>query len=191
VISKHQPIRIVGCPCVVQGSHSPCSRLGCDRLCPTGISAQLSPLASPTRHDGTHTRNRVSSFNPASPRRCRPLCWVDKVNINLLSLFCASHLTYLLIIQHRNCHAHRTPQRFSQPRCISKHEIYTFLVKLQLQSQKSASDRQFKGPVDCARQIIRTQGLTGMWSGLTGSLAFRCNFFWMFLSFEVHAAWTI
>ncbi|KDR84904.1 hypothetical protein GALMADRAFT_233364 [Galerina marginata CBS 339.88] len=57
-------------------------------------------------------------------------------------------------------------------------------VKLQLQSQKSVSDRQFKGPIDCARQIIRVQGVTGLWTGFTGSLAFRSNFFWMFLSFE-------
>ncbi|KAF8739321.1 hypothetical protein AX14_010094 [Amanita brunnescens Koide BX004] len=58
-------------------------------------------------------------------------------------------------------------------------------VKLQLQSQKSVTDRQFKGPIDCARQIIRAQGVLGMWSGFTGSLAFRSNFFWMFLSVEV------
>lgn len=57
-------------------------------------------------------------------------------------------------------------------------------VKLQLQSQKSISDRQFKGPIDCARQIIRAQGILGMWSGFTGSLAFRSNFFWFFLSVE-------
>ncbi|RDB29261.1 Mitochondrial substrate carrier family protein L [Hypsizygus marmoreus] len=57
-------------------------------------------------------------------------------------------------------------------------------VKLQLQSQRSVTDRQFKGPIDCARQIIRTQGILGLWSGFTGSLAFRSNFFWMFLSFE-------
>ncbi|KAH0590850.1 hypothetical protein H2248_000969 [Termitomyces sp. 'cryptogamus'] len=57
-------------------------------------------------------------------------------------------------------------------------------VKLQLQSQRSVAERQFKGPIDCARQIIRAQGLLGMWSGFTGSLAFRSNFFWMFLSFE-------
>lgn len=56
-------------------------------------------------------------------------------------------------------------------------------VKLQLQSQRPA-DRQFKGPVDCARQIVRSQGPFGLWSGFTGSLAFRSNFFWMFLSFE-------
>ncbi|KAF5385277.1 hypothetical protein D9615_001433 [Tricholomella constricta] len=33
-------------------------------------------------------------------------------------------------------------------------------------------------------KIIRCQGILGMWSGFTGSLAFRSNFFWMFLSFE-------
>lgn len=57
-------------------------------------------------------------------------------------------------------------------------------VKLQLQSERSVLDRQFKGPVDCARQVIRVQGFQGLWSGLTGSLAFRSNFFWMFLTFE-------
>ena len=58
-------------------------------------------------------------------------------------------------------------------------------VKLQLQSQRAVGDRQFKGPIDCARQIVRTQGILALWSGFTGSLAFRSNFFWMFLSFEV------
>ncbi|KAL9715865.1 hypothetical protein Ac2012v2_000308 [Leucoagaricus gongylophorus] len=57
-------------------------------------------------------------------------------------------------------------------------------VKLQLQSQKAIEDRQFKGPIDCARQIIRQQGVFGIWSGFTGSLIFRANFFWMFLSVE-------
>ncbi|PPQ62745.1 hypothetical protein CVT24_000439 [Panaeolus cyanescens] len=57
-------------------------------------------------------------------------------------------------------------------------------VKLQLQSQRSVVDRQFKGPIDCMRQIFRVQGPFGLWSGFTGSLAFRSNFFWMFLSFE-------
>lgn len=60
-------------------------------------------------------------------------------------------------------------------------------VKLQLQSQKSVLERQFKGPIDCAQQIVRVQGIGGLWSGFTGSLAFRSNFFWMFLSFEVCA----
>ncbi|KAJ4002395.1 mitochondrial carrier [Lentinula boryana] len=57
-------------------------------------------------------------------------------------------------------------------------------VKLQLQSQRSISDRQFKGPIDCIRQILRIQGPLGLWSGFTGSVAFRLNFGFMFLSFE-------
>lgn len=60
-----------------------------------------------------------------------------------------------------------------------------FAVRLQLQVQKQVAERQYKGPIDCARQICRVQGVKGLWSGLTGSLAFRSNFFWMFLSFEV------
>ncbi|THU99978.1 mitochondrial carrier [Dendrothele bispora CBS 962.96] len=57
-------------------------------------------------------------------------------------------------------------------------------VKLQLQQQRSVADRQFRGPIDCIRKIWRVQGPLGLWTGFTGSLAFRSNFFWMFLSFE-------
>lgn len=57
-------------------------------------------------------------------------------------------------------------------------------VKLQMQSQRAVADRQYKGPIDCARQIIRSQGVLGLWTGFTGSLAFRSNFLWMFMSFE-------
>ena len=58
-------------------------------------------------------------------------------------------------------------------------------VKLQLQTQRSAADRVYKGPIDCARQIVQARGVLGLWSGFTGSLAFRSNFLWMFGSFEV------
>ncbi|KAJ7293502.1 mitochondrial carrier [Mycena rebaudengoi] len=57
-------------------------------------------------------------------------------------------------------------------------------VRLQLQNQKSVSERRFKGPIDCALQLIRAQGITGLWTGFTGSLLFRAHFFYMFLSFE-------
>ncbi|KAF9535386.1 mitochondrial carrier [Crepidotus variabilis] len=57
-------------------------------------------------------------------------------------------------------------------------------VKLQIQSQKLVRDRQFKGPIDCGRKIVQVQGLRGLWSGFSGSLIFRSNFFWMFLSVE-------
>jgi solute carrier family 25 carnitine/acylcarnitine transporter 20/29 len=58
-------------------------------------------------------------------------------------------------------------------------------VRLQLQTQRSATDRQFKGPIDLIRKTISTQGVFGLWSGLSGSLLYRSNFLWMFLSFEV------
>lgn len=53
--------------------------------------------------------------------------------------------------------------------------------------QKSVAERQFKGPVDCVRHIYCLQGLKGLWSGFSGSLIYRSNFFWMFLSFEVRS----
>ncbi|KAF7985256.1 hypothetical protein HWV62_6379 [Athelia sp. TMB] len=57
-------------------------------------------------------------------------------------------------------------------------------VKLQLQTQRAVAARAFAGPVDCARQVWAAQGARGLWTGLSGSLLFRANFFWMFLSFE-------
>ncbi|OCB88566.1 mitochondrial carrier [Sanghuangporus baumii] len=58
-------------------------------------------------------------------------------------------------------------------------------VKLQLQRERLASDREFKNPIHCARRIIQMQGVPGLWTGLTGSLLFRSNFMWMFMSYEV------
>lgn len=57
-------------------------------------------------------------------------------------------------------------------------------IKLQMQMQRSVADRQYKGPIDCARQVVRARGALGLWTGFTGSMAFRANFLWMFLSFE-------
>ncbi|KAJ6519742.1 mitochondrial carrier [Mycena sanguinolenta] len=57
-------------------------------------------------------------------------------------------------------------------------------VRLQLQMQKSVSDRQFKGPIDCAQHIVRSQGVFSLWTGFSGGLLFRANFFYMFLAFE-------
>ena len=57
-------------------------------------------------------------------------------------------------------------------------------MKLQLQLQRSVANRQFKGPIDCARQIVVNQGIGGLWRGFTGSLAFRSGFFFMFLGVE-------
>lgn len=61
-----------------------------------------------------------------------------------------------------------------------------------MQSQRSVADRQYKGPIDAIRQIVRSRGALGLWTGFTGSLAFRSNFAWLFGSYEVrgdcHAA---
>lgn len=57
-------------------------------------------------------------------------------------------------------------------------------VRLQLQMQRNVEMRQFRGPVDLIRKTVHTQGFTGLWTGLSGSLAFRSNFAWFFLSFE-------
>jgi solute carrier family 25 carnitine/acylcarnitine transporter 20/29 len=50
--------------------------------------------------------------------------------------------------------------------------------------QRKVADREFKGTFDCVKKIVRQQGLFGLWSGLSGSLLFRANFFFMFLSIE-------
>ncbi|GJE87666.1 mitochondrial carrier [Phanerochaete sordida] len=57
-------------------------------------------------------------------------------------------------------------------------------IKLQMQMQRAVADRQYKGPIDCARQIVRNQGALALWTGFSGSMLFRANFLWMFLSFE-------
>ncbi|KAG8858654.1 hypothetical protein FRB91_009436 [Serendipita sp. 411] len=57
-------------------------------------------------------------------------------------------------------------------------------VKLQVQYQARKSDRQFSGPIDCMKQVVRAQGIRGLWRGFAGSLAFRANFFWLFISIE-------
>ncbi|KAJ7630862.1 mitochondrial carrier, partial [Roridomyces roridus] len=58
-------------------------------------------------------------------------------------------------------------------------------VRLQLQMQRAVSDRQFRGPVDCLRQLVRSQGVLGLWTGFSGGLLFRANYFYMFLAFEI------
>jgi len=58
-------------------------------------------------------------------------------------------------------------------------------ARLQLQTQRSASDRQFKGPIDAAKQIVRAHGVFGLWRGFASSALFRMNFFFMFGSVEL------
>lgn len=64
-------------------------------------------------------------------------------------------------------------------------------VNLQMQTQKDSDHRQFKGPIDCAKQIVRARGVLGLWTALPASLVYRSNFLWMFGSFEVSSTATV
>lgn len=115
--------------------------------------------------------------------------WTRSVLFQLVFRWILSSNRCTLISQQcPDCYPNRTFERLE----LNSDEIHnsrlTFAVKLQLQSQRLVTDRQFKSPIDCGRQIIQVQGPRGLWSGFIGSLAFRSNFFWMFLSVEVHAA---
>ncbi len=66
--------------------------------------------------------------------------------------------------------------------------VHDGAVKLQVQLQRSVADRQFKGPIDTIKKIVKSQGVTGLWRGFPASVLHRSNFFWMFLSVEVWAS---
>ncbi|KAF8530038.1 mitochondrial carrier [Hysterangium stoloniferum] len=61
------------------------------------------------------------------------------------------------------------------------HPIELVKVNLQLQRQRAVSERKFKGPIDCIRQVVQANGILGLWRGFGGSLAFRSSFFFMFI----------
>ncbi|KAF8575828.1 mitochondrial carrier [Ramaria rubella] len=61
------------------------------------------------------------------------------------------------------------------------HPIELLKVNLQLQRQRAVLDRKFKGPIDCARQVVRANGVLGLWRGFGGSLAFRSSFGFFFV----------
>ena len=60
----------------------------------------------------------------------------------------------------------------------------TLKVKLQIQYEVNKADRQFSGPIDCIRKILRTQGVLGLYNGFLGTVAFRSNFMFFYGSFE-------
>ncbi|PWN51186.1 mitochondrial carrier [Violaceomyces palustris] len=68
-------------------------------------------------------------------------------------------------------------------------------AKLQMQTQRveihmpgSASTasvkKEYSGPVDCVRKIVRTNGIRGLWHALPATLLFRSSFAAMFGSYE-------
>ncbi|KIJ31460.1 hypothetical protein M422DRAFT_36217 [Sphaerobolus stellatus SS14] len=65
------------------------------------------------------------------------------------------------------------------------HPIELLKVNLQMQRERAVADRKFKGPIDCIVQVVRTNGVLGLWRGFAGSLAFRSNFAILFGSVEI------
>jgi len=62
--------------------------------------------------------------------------------------------------------------------------IETLKVRLQIQCEVHKADRQFSGPIDCIRKILRKQGVFGLYNGFLGTVAFRSNFMFFFGGFE-------
>ncbi|KAG0020973.1 hypothetical protein BGZ82_011458 [Podila clonocystis] len=60
-------------------------------------------------------------------------------------------------------------------------------VKARLQVQYDAKTKLYAGPIDCARQLIRNNGITGLWKGLIATLWFRSYFFMWWASYEIYA----
>ena len=57
-------------------------------------------------------------------------------------------------------------------------------VRLQLQYEVNKVDRQFSGPIDCIRKILRQQGILGLYSGFLSTVTIRSNFMFFFGGFE-------
>ncbi|KAJ1964218.1 hypothetical protein GGI12_001571 [Dipsacomyces acuminosporus] len=64
------------------------------------------------------------------------------------------------------------------------------LIKVRLQTQYASGDaRQYKGPIDCARQLIKHHGPFGIWRGLPATLSQRSFFFFLWGSYDVYTEW--
>ncbi|KAF9123177.1 hypothetical protein BGX30_001581, partial [Mortierella sp. GBA39] len=60
-------------------------------------------------------------------------------------------------------------------------------IKARLQVQYDAKTKLYSGPIDCARQLVRNNGVTGLWKGLVATLWFRSWFFMWWGSYEIYA----
>ncbi|KAJ2316812.1 hypothetical protein IWW52_003447 [Coemansia sp. RSA 2704] len=64
------------------------------------------------------------------------------------------------------------------------------IIKMRLQMQyASGAARQFRGPRDVARHLMRTYGALGLWHGLPATLAQRSFFFFLWGSYDVYSQW--
>jgi len=83
----------------------------------------------------------------------------------------------------RNC-SRPLSNRLSSFSSVVATPMETLKVKLQIQYEVNKADRQFSGPIDCLRKIIRKQGILGLYNGFLGTVASRSNFMIFFGSFE-------
>ncbi|KAJ1758238.1 hypothetical protein LPJ77_003831 [Coemansia sp. RSA 2523] len=64
------------------------------------------------------------------------------------------------------------------------------IIKMRLQMQYAGgAARQYRGPADVARHLIRTYGAFGLWHGLPATLAQRSFFFFLWGSYDVYSKW--
>lgn len=64
------------------------------------------------------------------------------------------------------------------------------VIKVRLQIQvTSGNERQFKGPIDCARQMTQRYGPLGVYRGLHATLAQRSFFFFLWGSYDLYSNW--
>ncbi|BGP18730.1 hypothetical protein JCM10213v2_006796 [Rhodosporidiobolus nylandii] len=58
-------------------------------------------------------------------------------------------------------------------------------LKARLQMQ-TVGPKLYSGPIDCAKKVIQVKGVTGLWTGLGGTLIFRSWMGAMFLGYELN-----
>jgi len=58
-------------------------------------------------------------------------------------------------------------------------------ARLQIQYSATKSQRQYSGPLDCTRKILRSHGLQGLYRGLYATLLFRTQFFFWWSSYDL------
>ncbi|KAI9316845.1 mitochondrial carrier domain-containing protein [Dichotomocladium elegans] len=58
-------------------------------------------------------------------------------------------------------------------------------VKARLQVQYDAATKVYTGPIHCATQLVRNNGITALWQGLLPTMLFRSWFFVFWASYDV------
>ncbi|KAF0444019.1 mitochondrial carrier [Gigaspora margarita] len=60
-------------------------------------------------------------------------------------------------------------------------------IKARLQVQYDSTTKLYNGPIDCARKLVRNNGIRGLWFGLAGTMAFRSFFSVFWGSYELYS----